>query len=123
MRCCTQTLEIKENKEKEWRSSPEETTSSKPRQIRRLTEIQRSDRRTGRVQMKPSMRRTQHLRIPLTMHGLRVIARRSCRRSWNRPELRRAIPGARNWIWMNRFVFWNGLDEMKLDMYIYLGFG
>jgi hypothetical protein len=22
-----------------------------------------------------------------------------------------------------RFVFWNGLDEMKPDMYIYLGFG
>jgi hypothetical protein len=53
------------------------------------------------------------------MHGLEVIARRS----WNRPELRRAIPGARDWIWGKRFVFWNGLDEMKPDMYIYLGFG
>jgi hypothetical protein len=39
------------------------------------------------------------------------------------PELRRAIPGARDWIWEKRFVFWNGLDEMKSDMYIYLGFG
>jgi len=57
------------------------------------------------------------------MHGLGVIARRSCRRSWNRPELRRAIPGARDWIWGKRLVFWNGLDEMKPDMYIYLGFG
>jgi hypothetical protein len=38
------------------------------------------------------------------------------------PELRRAIPGARDWIWRKRFVFWNGLDEMKPDMYIYLGF-
>ncbi|PWZ56826.1 hypothetical protein Zm00014a_001225 [Zea mays] len=46
-----------------------------------------------------------------------------CRRSWNRPELRRAIPGARDWIWGKRLVFWNGLDEMKPDMYIYLGFG
>src|SRR5688572_15887412 len=57
------------------------------------------------------------------MHGLGVIARRSCRRSWNRPELRRAIPGARDWSWGKRFVFCNGLDEMKPDMYIYLGFG
>jgi hypothetical protein len=53
------------------------------------------------------------------MHGLGVIARRS----WNSLELRRAIPRARDWIWMNRFMFWNELDEMKPDMYIYLGFG
>jgi hypothetical protein len=33
-------------------------------------------------------------RIPPTMHGLGVIARRSCRVSWNRSELQRAIPGA-----------------------------
>jgi hypothetical protein len=56
------------------------------------------------------------------MRGLGVIARRSYRRSWNRSELRRAIPGARDQIWRNRFVFWNGLDEMKPVMYIYLGF-
>jgi hypothetical protein len=31
MRCCTQTIEIEENREKEWRSSPEETTSPEPR--------------------------------------------------------------------------------------------
>jgi hypothetical protein len=31
---------------------------------------------------------------PHTMHKLGVIARRSCRRSWNRYELQRAIPGA-----------------------------
>jgi hypothetical protein len=48
---------------------------------------------------------------------------RSCQRSWNRPELQRAIPEARDWIWRKRFVFWNGLDEMKPDIYIYLGFG
>jgi hypothetical protein len=47
----------------------------------------------------------------------------NCRRSWNRLELRRAIPGARDRIWRKRFVFWNGLDEMKPDTYIYLGFG
>jgi hypothetical protein len=29
------------------------------------------------------------------MHGFGVIARGSCRRSWNRSELWRAIPGAR----------------------------
>jgi hypothetical protein len=28
-----------------------------------------------------------------TDHGLEVIARQSCRQSWNRSELRRAIPG------------------------------
>jgi hypothetical protein len=40
-----------------------------------------------------STRRMQRYpRIPLTMHGLGVIARRN----WNRSELRRAIPGAGN---------------------------
>jgi hypothetical protein len=93
-------------------------------EIRRLPEIRRSNRRTERAATKPSTRRTQRYhRIRQTMHGLGVIARRSCRRSWNRPELRRAIPGAMYWIWRKRFVFWNGLDEMKPDMYIYLGFG
>jgi hypothetical protein len=32
-------------------------------------------------------------------------------------------PNTRDRIWRKRFVFWNGLDEMKSDMYIYLGFG
>jgi hypothetical protein len=83
-----------------------------------------SNRRTEHAATKPSMRRTQwYPWIRQTMHGLGVIARRSCRRSWNRPELRRAIPGAKDRIWRKRFVFWNGLDEMKPDMYIYLGFG
>jgi hypothetical protein len=68
-------------------------------EIRRLPEIWGSNRRTERAVTKPSTRRTQRYpRIPQTMHGLRVIARRSCRPSWNRPELRRAIPGARDWI-------------------------
>jgi hypothetical protein len=93
-------------------------------EIHRLPEIRGSNRQTERAATKPSMRQTQwYPRIPQTMHGLGVIARRSCRRNWNRPELRRAIPGARDWIWRKRFVFWNGLYEMKLDMYIYLGFG
>jgi hypothetical protein len=88
--------------------------------IHRLPEIRGSNRRTERAGTKPSTRRTQRYpRIRQTMHGLRVIARRS----WNRPELRRAIPEARDWIWRKRFVFWNGFDEMKPDMYIYLGFG
>jgi hypothetical protein len=39
------------------------------------------------------------------------------------PRTSRAIPGARDWIWKKRFVFWNGLDEMMPDMYIYLWFG
>jgi hypothetical protein len=93
-------------------------------EIRRLPEIRGSNRRIERAATKPSTRRTQRYpRIPQTMHRLGVIARRSCRRSWNRPELRRAIPGARDWIWRKRFVFGNWLDEMKPDMYIYLGFG
>jgi hypothetical protein len=90
----------------------------------RLTEIRGSNRRTERAATKPSMRRMQRYpQIRQTMHGLRVIARRSCRRSWNRFKLRRAIPGSRDQIWRNRFAFWIGLDEMKPDMYIYLGFG
>ena len=93
-------------------------------EIRRLPEIRGSNRRTECAATKPSTRQTQRYpRIRQTMHGFGVIARRSCRRSWNRPELRRAIPGARGRIWRKRFVFWNGLDEMKPDMYIYLGFG
>jgi hypothetical protein len=48
---------------------------------RRLTEIRRFDRWTGRAQTKPLTRRTQwYPWIPQIMHGLGVIARRS----WNR---------------------------------------
>jgi hypothetical protein len=84
-------------------------------EIRRLTEIRRSDQRIGHAPMKPSTRRTQRYPwITQTMHELRVIARRS----WNRCELRRAISGARDWIWRNCFVLWNGLDEEKPDKYI-----
>jgi hypothetical protein len=62
-------------------------------QIRRLTEIWRSDRRTEHAKMKPSMRRTQwYPQIPLTTHGLEVIARRI----WNRSKLWLAIPRAGN---------------------------
>jgi hypothetical protein len=94
------------------------------KEIRRLPEIQGSNLRTERAATKPSMRRTQRYpRIRQTIHGLGVIARRSYHRSWNRSELRRAISGARDWIWRNRFMFWNRLDEMKSDMYLYLGFG
>jgi hypothetical protein len=86
----------------------EEDPRRSRKKIRRLLEIRGSNRRTERAATKPSTRRTQRYpRIPQTMHGLGVIARRSCRRSWNRPELRRAIPGARDWIWRKRFVFGN----------------
>jgi hypothetical protein len=105
----------------QWRFlTGEEDPCRSREEIRRLPQIRGSNRRTERTATKPSTRRTQRYpRIPQTMHGLGVIARRS----WNRPELRRAIPGARDWIRRKRFVFWNGLDEMKPDMYIYLGFG
>jgi hypothetical protein len=64
-----------------------------------------SDRRTECAPTKPLMRRTQRYpQIPQTMHRFGVIARRSCRRNWNRSELRRAIPGARDRIWRNHFV-------------------
>jgi hypothetical protein len=102
----------------------EEDSRRSREEIRRLPEIRGSNRRIEHVATKPSTRRTQRYpRIRQTMHGLGVIARRSCRRSCNRPELWRAIPGARDWIWRKCFVFWNGLDEMKPDVYIYLGFG
>jgi hypothetical protein len=62
-------------------------------EIRRLLEIRGSNRRTERAATKPLTRRTQRYpRIRQTMHGFGVIARRS----WNRSELRRAIPGARD---------------------------
>jgi hypothetical protein len=68
-------------------------------EIRRLPEIRGFNRRTERAVTKPSTRRTQRYpQIPQMMNGLGVITRRSCRCSWNRPELRRAIPGARDWI-------------------------
>jgi hypothetical protein len=68
-------------------------------EIHRFPEIRGSNRRTEHAATKPSTRRTQRYpRIRQMMHGLGVIARRSCRRSWNRSELRRAIPGARDWI-------------------------
>jgi hypothetical protein len=54
-------------------------------------------------------------------HGLEVIARRSCRRSWNRPELRRAIPGVSGLDWGWGFEIWKGLDERIPAIYILLG--
>jgi hypothetical protein len=61
----------------------------------RLTEIRMSARQTGRTETKPSTIRMQrYSQIPPTMHGLELIARRSCRRSWNHSKLRRAISGA-----------------------------
>jgi hypothetical protein len=55
-------------------------------------------------------------------HGLKVITRWSCRRSWNRPELRRAIPGIVDRIWGNGFKIWKGLDERVPSIYILLRF-
>jgi hypothetical protein len=73
----------------------EEDPCRRREEIRRLSEIGGSNRRTERAATKPSTRRTQRYpRIRQTMHGLGVIARRS----WNRPELRRTIPGASDWI-------------------------
>jgi hypothetical protein len=91
-----QTLEIEENEEQEWRSSSGKKTLAG-------AEVKSVDCRRfeGPIDepnalTKPSTRQTQRYpRIPQTRHGLGIIARRSCRRSWNRPELRRTIPGAR----------------------------
>jgi hypothetical protein len=71
-------------------------------EIRRLTEI----RQTECAPTKPSTRQMQRYpQIRQTMRGLGVIARWSCRRSWNCSELRRAIPRARDRIWRKCFVF------------------
>jgi hypothetical protein len=83
--------------EKWWLLTGEEDPHRSRGEICRLMEIGGSDRRTERALTKPSTRRTQRYpQISQTMHGLGVIARRSCRWSCNCPELRRAIPGARD---------------------------
>jgi hypothetical protein len=50
------------------------------------------------------------------------IARWSCRRNWNRPELRWAIPGVLDRIWRSRFDIWKGYGERILAICILLGF-
>jgi hypothetical protein len=49
---------------------------------------------------------------------LKVIARRSCRRSWNRPKLRRAIPKIVDRMWENGFEIWKGLSERVPTIYV-----
>jgi hypothetical protein len=81
-----------------------------------------SDRRIKGTGTKLSARRMQRYpRIPPMTHGLEVIARRSCRRSWNRPELRRAIPGVSGLDWGWGFEIRKGLDERIPAIYILLG--
>jgi hypothetical protein len=46
----------------------------------------------------------------------------SCRRIWNRPELRRAISGIGERTWGNDFDIWKGLGERVLAIYRFLGF-
>jgi hypothetical protein len=57
-------------------------------------------------------------RIPLTTHGSKVNARRS----WNSPELRRAIPGIMDLNWRSGFEIRKGLGERVPAIYILLGF-
>jgi hypothetical protein len=90
---------------------------------RRLMANQRSDRRTESTRTKPSMRQTQLYSwiLPMT-HELKVIARRSCHRIWNRPELWRAIPGIVYRIWGNGFEISKGLIVRLPAKYILQGF-
>jgi hypothetical protein len=91
-------------------------------QIRRLTKNYRSDRRIEGTGTKILTRRMQpYPRIPSTTHRLKVIARQSCRRSWNRPKLRRAIPGVLDLDWRRGFEIQKGLDERIPAIYILLG--
>jgi hypothetical protein len=58
-------------------------------EIRRLMVNRRSNQRIESVRAKISTRRKQQYpQIPPTTHGSKVIACRSCRSSWNRPDLR-----------------------------------
>jgi hypothetical protein len=79
-------------------------------------------------QMKPSMRRSQRYpRIPHMMHGLGVIARRSCRRSWNRFRISASNSGSRELNLRKQFyalerarweearhIYSSGSNEMKI---------
>jgi hypothetical protein len=88
-------------------------------EIHRLPEIQGSNRRTEHAATKPSTRRTQRYpRIWQTMHGLRVIARRSYHQSWNHSKLRRAIPGARDWF--EKTVSCSGMGSIRWSRHVYI---
>jgi hypothetical protein len=79
-------------------------------------EVESTNRKTG---TKSSMRRMQwYSRISPTMHEMKVIARRSCRRSWNRLELRREIPGIMDRMSGNGFQIWKGLGKGVPAIYI-----
>ena len=82
----------------QWRETHRRRRSSlEPRKNHRLAAKRRLDRRIESTGTKLSTRRMQRYpRIPPTMHGLKLIAHQSYRRSWNRPELRRAILGTVN---------------------------
>jgi hypothetical protein len=96
----------------------------------RLATNRWSDRRIKSTRTNLSMRRMQwYSRISPITHGLELIARRNCRWSWNRPELRWAIPGHVDRIWGNDFEIWKGFDErvtsiynIYIYIYILLGF-
>jgi hypothetical protein len=58
-------------------------------EIRQLMANRRSIQRIESARAKISTRRKQRYPwIPPTTHGAKVIARRNCRSSWNRPDLR-----------------------------------
>jgi hypothetical protein len=88
-------------------------------QIHRLRTNRQSDRRNEGTWTKLSTRRMQRYpQIPPTTHGSKVIARRSYHRSWNRPELRRAITGVSDLNWGRGFEIRKGLDERIPTIYI-----
>jgi hypothetical protein len=72
-----------------WRANQRRRPRWSQGQICRLSTNYRPDRRIEGTETKLSTGRTQrHPRILSTTHRSKVIARRSCCRSWNRSELR-----------------------------------
>jgi hypothetical protein len=99
--------------------SPDKKTSPEPRRKMPIGTNRLSDRRIEDTRMKLSMRQTQRYpQIPPTTLGSKVIAHESCHRSWNRPELRRAISGVSDLDWGWSLKFRKGLDERILAIYI-----
>jgi hypothetical protein len=80
-----------------------------------------SDRWIEGTWTKVLTRRTQRYpQILPTTHRSKVIARWSYRWSWNRPELRFAIPGVSDLNWGRGFKIRKGLDERIPGIYILL---
>jgi hypothetical protein len=98
-----------------WRAHRRKRSRRSRGQFHRLGTNCWSDRRIEGTGTKLSTRRTKRYpRIPPTTHGLKVITQRS----WNRPELRRTIPGVSDLNWERGFKIRKRLDERFQAIYI-----